>query len=189
MAIYIKSIQHPTPFFSYLHDVQQRQYPRERQLVNPNDKHLLYAKDRLTEGYTELYQNHNFTKDFNKLVASEIGETICLITQPVSDETGILTHVVKMVSTKVHTKARVREDDLNYLALEGEVLYYLDPKKVAARFHLKYMEFELRNAVVVEKLIQLGFHSHGKVETFRGQYEELKKRIEGNAYYSAIVAG
>jgi hypothetical protein len=67
MAIYIKSIQHPTPFFSYLHDVQQRQYPRERQLVNPNDKHLLYAKDRLTEGYTELYQNQISPKTLTSL--------------------------------------------------------------------------------------------------------------------------
>ncbi len=186
MAIDIKSIQHPTPFFSYLHDVQQRQYPKERQLVNPYDKNLLYSIDKLSEGYTELYQSYDCVKELNKLIVSELGETICLITQPVSEESGILTHVVKMVSTKVHTKARVRQDDLNFLALEAQVLYYLDPKKVNARFHYKYMEFELKNAALVDKLIHLGFHNNKKVEAFRGRYEELKKRIEGNDYYSMI---
>jgi hypothetical protein len=187
MAIYIKSIQHPAPFFSYLHDVQQRHYPRERQLVNPNDKNLLYAKDRLSESYTELYQNYHLAKECHKLLAGEIGETICLITQPVSEVSGVLTHVVKMVSTKVHTKARVSEDDLNFLALEGKVLYYLDPKKVDARFHFKYMEFELKNARVVDQLIHLGFHNNRKIESFRGQYEELKKRVLSNEYYSELI--
>ncbi len=109
----------------------------------------------------------------------------------------LLTSALKVTqnSTKAMTVLKSSTGELQAISvkrfawlpnLSAKILYYLDPKKVNVRFHYKYMEFELKNAALVDKLIHLGFHNNKKVEAFRGRYEELKKRIEGNDYYSMI---